>query len=590
MRKRTTLLHGAMRIVLRQMLVTLMATISTAGIWAQAAVEEQQPWPSDVAGFKAPAPGEHPRLLFRKSDLPALREKAKTPEGRAIIERLRKCLNGSDGESMPVSFNPEVGPIKSDGSGPFGEKAPLGTYTFSHMAGYGLLYQLTGDRQYAELGKQCFEKALEGYRDRDRRYSFKAAYGALRAGPSLGWTAVGYDLCYDGWDEATRKKAALAIQDYNEGQWMSLAELVRGARQNPGSNHWGMQVGGGALAILAIRDDPGVDITKIAPLFEVSQKAMIRNMTEGFGDGGFFAEGDGTGSMSSHIVLLTALQAWKVAAGKNFIGPRPNAQWMALKWIFQTVPRGGKMDFWPQRGGYPQNIWDRDGLSGGGYFGIGFGAVTDEQKAALLWFYTHHLKALDEKDGTPFDATTPYPHHAVCSFVNWPLGLQEKNPADVIPRCYRDSKWSFYAFRNRWQDENDIVISVLTKRAKGNMQADADGGLQVAAFGKKFKWGKVAGDIKHWQPAADGSVIMTMADGTAVAVDFSKASGADAMLVTTGQAEGVKVDLGGTPLTFRFLTTGAEPTPQVQDDKVIVGAQTVTLKGGNLVLGKMAKR
>jgi hypothetical protein len=96
--------------------------------------EQPAPWPADVSNFQAPAPGEHPRLLFRKSDLPALRDKAKTPEGQAILIRLRKCLNGGDGESMTTSFNPEVGPIKSDGSGPFAEKAPLGTYTFSHLA------------------------------------------------------------------------------------------------------------------------------------------------------------------------------------------------------------------------------------------------------------------------------------------------------------------------------------------------------------------------------------------------------------------------------------------------------------------------
>jgi hypothetical protein len=34
-------------------------------------------------------PGEHPRLLLRKSDLPALRAKAKTPFGQAMMELLR---------------------------------------------------------------------------------------------------------------------------------------------------------------------------------------------------------------------------------------------------------------------------------------------------------------------------------------------------------------------------------------------------------------------------------------------------------------------------------------------------------------------
>ena len=558
---------------------------------APIASAQESPWPGVIAGHKAPEPGEHPRLLFRKSDLPALRERAKTPVGKAIIERLRKCLNGSDGESMPTSFNPEKGPVGSDGSGDFAVKAPLGAYTFSHMAGYGLLYQLTGDKKYAELGKQCFEKALEGYRDRDRRYAFKAPYGPLRAGPVLGWTALGYDLCYDGWDEAYRKKVCLALANYDENdpkKNTNLPKLVQSSMP-PFSNHYGMQVGGAALALLAIRNDPGVDPKKIDVLLAQSEKSMIRNLTEGFGDGGFFAEGDGTGSMSSHIVFLTALQAWKVSAGKDFVSPRPNAQWAALKWIFLTVPRNGQMDFWPKRGGYPQNIWSREGISGAGYFAYPFGVLPDDQKAALLWFYNHHLKTSDEKKGTPFDTSNPYPHLAVCSFVNWPTSLKERNPAEVLPRCYRDSKWNFYAFRNRWQDENDIVVSVLTRNVKGYIKADGDGGLQVAAFGKKFKWGKVKGTEKFWKPAADGSGILTLVDGTSLAVDFSKASSADAMLVTTGVADGTKVDLGGTKLTFKFLTTGNEPKVQVQGERVVIGEQIVSVKDGNLVLGKMAE-
>jgi len=101
----------------------------------------------------------------------------------------------------------------------------------------------------ADLGREAMDAALAGYRGRDRRYAFKHPYGALRAGPSLGWYAAGYDLCYDGWDEAYREKIAKAICEYNEGKYMSLEELVNGKRHFPESNHWGMQVGGGALAL-----------------------------------------------------------------------------------------------------------------------------------------------------------------------------------------------------------------------------------------------------------------------------------------------------------------------------------------------------
>ncbi len=552
---------------------------------------DERPWQVPVKDWKPPQAGEHPRLLFRKSDLPMLRERAKTPEGKALIERLRRCLNGSDGESMPTAFNPEKGPVKADGAGDFHPKAPLGAYTFSHMAGYGMLYQLTGEKKYADLGKQCFEKALEGYRDRDRRYAFQGPFGSLRAGPVLGWTALGYDLCYDGWDEEFRKKVCRALATYADADGrgkVSLSSLVHGDMP-PASNHFGMQVGGATLALLAISKDPDVDQEMIERLLAVSQKSIVRNLSEGFGDGGFFAEGDGTGSMSSHIVFLTALQAWRVAGGKDFAASRPNASWTALKWIFLTIPREGQMEFLPKRGGYPHNVWDRGDKSGAGYFALSFGALGTEHQAALLWFYNHHLKAADADRGTPFDTPCPYPHLAVCAFVNWPMQLKEKNPAEVLPLCYRDSKWGFYAFRNRWQDENDALVSVLTKNARGYIQARADGALHVTALGKKFSWGTVKPDVTFWKPAADGSGIMSFSDGTSLAVDFSRASGADLMLATTGTAEGTKVVLGATTVTLKFVSSVQEPKPQVKGDQIVVGDQSITLKDGNIVLGKMAE-
>lgn len=568
--------------------ILITSLLVFAAIGHMASAREEKPWPAPVANFQAPEAGEHPRLLFRERDLPRLRALAQTGEGQAILRRLRACLNGADGESLPTQFNPVVGPAAADGSGAFHKTAPLGAYTFSHIVGYGFLYQLTGEQKYADLGWQCFEKALAGYRDRDRRYAFHAPYGALRAGPVMGWTAVGFDLCYDGWTEEQRKTACLAMARYDEGKKKSLQDLVKGSMP-PFSNHFGMQVGGAALALLAIEGEPWVDAKRIASLLRESEKSMIRNLTEGFGDGGFFAEGDGTGSMSSHIVFLTALQAWKTAAGKDFISPRPNAPWTALKWIFLTIPRNGKMDFWPKRGAYPHNVWDRDDKSGSGYFALGFGGVTQEQKPALLWFYNHYLKKMDARNGTPFDTPSPYPHFAVCSLINWPWGVEERNPAAVIPLCYRDTKWSFYAFRNRWRDENDIVISVLTKNARGYHKANTDGKLKIAACGQKESWGKLRGDVVYWRPGRDGSALMAMEDGTALAVDFTKASGADAMLVMTGPGagKGHAVSLNGRDYLFKFIPAEKTPSIHVQGGQIKVGKQTITFNEGHLNLGTM---
>ena len=132
---------------------------------------------------------------------------------------------------------------------------PAGALTIGHAAGHGLLYQITGDKRHAELGRECIERFLEGVRDRDPRYAFRRPGGALRAGPTLGWLAVGYDLCRDGWDAAARERIGRALWEYRElsdgderkGP-VTLDSLARGTMP-PHSNHFGMQVGGAALEI-----------------------------------------------------------------------------------------------------------------------------------------------------------------------------------------------------------------------------------------------------------------------------------------------------------------------------------------------------
>ena len=208
-------------------MVAVVVVVATSSAWAKDKVGVViAGWPATMPGVKSAEAGEHPRLLFRRGDLVALREKAATPEGKALLARLRVTLDGADGETFPKLFNASghayqgnkavsedaaavdngaknsdksVGKLADDGM-------PLGTFTMSHAAGYGLLYQLTGEKKFAELGQQAMQKSLDGVRDRDDRYSFRKPGGALRCGPSLGWTALGYDLCYDGWSPEFRQK------------------------------------------------------------------------------------------------------------------------------------------------------------------------------------------------------------------------------------------------------------------------------------------------------------------------------------------------------------------------------------------------
>ncbi|MEI6232966.1 MAG: hypothetical protein WCT04_07935 [Planctomycetota bacterium] len=568
------------------------------------AADENKLWPAAVEDWKAPAPGEHPRLFFRKNDLPELKKRAASPEGQIILKRLREQLDGKNGDTFPTVFNASGHAYQGNAPGKEGDankdngksnstsavgksvEMPVGAYTVGHAAGYGLLYQLTGEKKYADLGRKCFEKAFEGVRDRDDRYSWKTPGGALRCGPSIGAYALGYDLCFNGWDPEFQKQVAQAFMKYDEGPNTSLESCALGKRQHPGSNHWGAEIGGPALVLLAIKGDPGADNQKVDELLAGNEKCFLRQLNEGWGDHGFFAEGDGPGTISSDTSFIPGLRAWKIGGGKDFITPRPNAQWMTLKWVMLTLPgKAATKDSFPHRGVYDHDVFSRTGMSGSGTFAQGFAAIAEEYKPALLWTYNHCVSS-----GKPeYDGINIYPHRSVYAFVNWPLGLEEKNPADVLPRAVEDKKMAFYMFRNRWQDENDIIVTALLKGAKGNYSVPG-GDIIVWGLGKKTTFPvKVTGAATAFSATKTGGTFSTGAG--AFGVDFSGASGADALLVfvgaTTGKAgKGQVINAGKNTFTIMTLQKGNAPEAKADGDNLVLGGQTVLYDGKTLSFGK----
>jgi hypothetical protein len=544
--------------------------------------ETETPWPVKVEGHVPVQAGEHPRLFFREADLPALRARAQRPEGQAILKRLKELLGG--GEAMPESFRPLDAPF-GDKSEP--EDYPVGTYSIGHAAGFGLLYQLTGEQKYADLGLECFEWAFRGIRDRDfkGRYGWKGFSGDLRAGPTLGWYALGYDLLYDGWDEETRQRIAREIQNFSQNGRASLTALAGGASHAPRSNHWGMQVGGAALALLAIRDDPGVDMERLEPLFEKNREAIMRALTEGFGDGGFFAEGDGTGSMASHIALLPALQAWRAAGGYDFLTPRSHTDWMAMRWMFLGQMAEGEVVFEPKRGGYPQNVWAREGLSGAGYFAYGFGVVREDYLPGMKWIYEKFFQEADAENGMPFDTVSVYPQVAVLAFINYPFDIEAKDPSETWPKRIHDTRRDFYAWRNRFRDEDDVIISVLGQSTRGYMRAPNEEFLSIVTQGKWQMWGRFTRGIRgEVDPKPDGGSVLWFGDGGSVAIDFSGRSGRDVMLVMHGPdaPEENQVIAGGEAFSFLFLGGGKTPELKVQGAEIQAGEQVISLEEGRV--------
>lgn len=167
--------------------------------------------PAPIApGFEPVQPGEHPRLLLRRGQLPAVREKMKTPFGQGMVELLKKSDD-------PVAL--------------------------------GLLYQLTGEKSYARRAKPATVRVM------DNRNGGPFALGRFW-GYRTSVVGAAYDLCYDAWEPEFREK----VENYLD--WILYKCLFRQHRVGtvnwePGSNYTVVIHAGNGMAALALWGEKG---------------------------------------------------------------------------------------------------------------------------------------------------------------------------------------------------------------------------------------------------------------------------------------------------------------------------------------------
>jgi hypothetical protein len=558
------------------------------------ASKSREPWWVEVKGFVAPAPGEHPRLLFRKGDVPALRAKAQTPLGKEAVARLKFLLGG--GEAMPTEYNRNP-PVNIGPQGP-GQLKP-GAFTVSHAAGFGLLYQLTGDAKYADLARQCLDKVFEGQVDLDERYSWKRPGTGFRLSYVHQAVAIAYDLCYEAWPEDYRQKVAREIQTnrptpLTSKSELSLETLVAAENYPPASNHYGAYIAGPGFAALALCGDPGVDTQRMDAILARVGLALPSLFSGGFGDGGWFAEGTGGDMTSTQPGVAGLMQSLRVAAGQDWCSGRPHARMAILTRVLELVPRKDGVHR-PARGAYAYGT----GYRTRSLFNTGIGALPETYREGMAWVYENFFER-DGDSATRRFETTIDPLTAVYAFVNWPEAPPKASSTAVFPLAVHDSLHGYVLCRNRLKDSNDCVFYGLACRGPvGYLKPRPGQSVDIWALGLRTSMGRLNGNTSHWQPGADGSACFTVG-GIPWAVDYSGASGAVALIANVGGEPGQNADSGAAKAVAKsvkagnhtynvmLLCEGAVPGIAAAGDSLKIGGQTVNCDGNKIVLGTWA--
>ncbi|MFW6146090.1 MAG: alginate lyase family protein [Planctomycetota bacterium] len=210
-----------------------------------------------VAGFAGPRvrfempeaplsdrPVEHPCLFFRAEDLEAIRRAAETvPAAGRAYERLVERTD----PTRPVDLPVPGAPTQPDWRRVAGRMG-------GHAARCGVLYQLTGERRYADWARRMLLRWTETF---DTHVDFRLAgdyhgtevghtgaggntMGYYYVGELLMNTALAYDCVYDTLTPEQRK----TIEDGFFRRWVDVIESFEYSRRMPGNPDDYMHAGG----------------------------------------------------------------------------------------------------------------------------------------------------------------------------------------------------------------------------------------------------------------------------------------------------------------------------------------------------------
>jgi hypothetical protein len=429
-------------------------------------------WSEPRPGFEKLATNEHPRLIFRKRDLPAIQQRLATPEGKAIMARFLEQLPKSHGEWTKVKM-----------------------YL---SAGYGLAWQLTGDKAHADKAKESLSGMLDLKGSQDIHY-----------GPMAQSMAVTLDFCYDAWDAEFRQKV---IDNLARRLAALHAANMGGVSLNPHHNHEAIRVSGTGLAAICLLGEKtgnGKEIPDLDRIMGIAARATRRYfLYNGESGSGWGLEGDAYKRMVWNSGPGHVVQAWRTALGTDLVADGLGAWSILGEWMW--LPPGEEVVQSETSRGFADN-----GQRGGGFFILGLTTVPDSMKAGVRWLF-------DRSYGLQGDKTFNllWAYHAAYLLMNYPFDVPAKAPAESLPWVAPDPTGGHWVFRKPWQGAQDTLVVL-------NARFDNPGGahwitgrswdMQLFALGKLWIGDRKMDD----KTGAPGAALPTTGNPQAFADDLS---------------------------------------------------------------------
>jgi len=341
----------------------------------------------------------------------------------------------------------------------------------SHLAREAsFMYLLTDDPKYAQIAYQALYD-IHNNSDPSEPIPESGSDGLRRAliGENF---AIAYDWAYKGWTDLQRNYIKNKI-DFALNAWPSYSHANL-TGPSYGSNWVAVCRGSELTMILAVREEQA----------RASRYSQLKNwlnlhLQNAYGNLGVTQEGIGYAGYAGSF-LIPAIYALR-SVGDTSLDTNFNSKafWKQIMYAGAFTMHDDGQRQYLQSGVSGVTIYDE------GWVSLLLGAVPQDQLPYYRYFYDRQMGVdapgtIDQKFDAQHGGT-------VWALIYYPENVASINPTSIFNQAVSDDNKGAYFFRNRWQNGEDILISI---------KADAQRHSRAWDQSEAFSLGMIAGNTQ----------------------------------------------------------------------------------------------